>query len=193
MHFLSRISAISGLLASVHLQTSLYQYMHQQCKNYLEKCFHITLCRNKINLIFVSYSDKESASRVITSEPFVSRWKTHTLNLQNGFSCVNSTGAMLLLKYPLPVPQKACSWFHFAKMASLSSPKSVGAERALAVLMSWFDWAGVWAGWLNKPPPNAAWDGETNELLHQQRRACLLIHAVCVSLALLLFTFSELK
>lgn len=71
---------------------------------------------------------------------------TDTLNRQKGFSCVNSTGGMLLLKYPFPVPQKACNWFHFAKMASLSSPKSVGAERALAVLMSWLDCAGACVG-----------------------------------------------
>lgn len=32
---------------------------------------------------------------------------TDTLNRQKGFSCVNSTGGMLLLKYPFPVPQKA--------------------------------------------------------------------------------------
>lgn len=69
-----------------------------------------------------------------------------TLNRQKGFSWVNSTGGMLLLKYPFPVPQKACNWFHFAKMASLSSPSSVGAESALAVLMSWVDCAGAWVG-----------------------------------------------
>lgn len=95
-----------------------------------------------------------------------------TLNLQKGFSCVNSTGAMLLLKYPFPDPQKACSWFHFAKIASLSSPKRVGAERALAVLMSWFDWAGVWAGWLNKPLPSAVLD-EENQISSSTSRASL--------------------
>ena len=76
----------------------------------------------------------------------------NTLNRQKGFSSVNSTGGMLLLKYPFPVPQKACSWFHFAKIASLSSPSSVGAERALAVFISWLDWAGACVGWLKRPP-----------------------------------------
>lgn len=51
---------------------------------------------------------------------------------------MNTTGGEFGEKYPFPVPQKACSWFHFARMESRSSLKTVGRERAEARLATGF-------------------------------------------------------
>jgi len=46
-----------------------------------------------------------------------------------------NVSAVLSIK-PRPVPQKAWIWFHLVMMASRSSPKTKGAERAVAVARS---------------------------------------------------------
>ena len=59
------------------------------------------------------------------------KWSSYcTLNLQKGFSIVNSIGWAVVLKKPLPTPKKACILLNLAKIASRSSSNIFGTDIA---------------------------------------------------------------